>query len=136
MKRIVKLTLFLAAVTVPLYALKVYEKTDYTDFSVYHLAAARMASGQWDKIYNLGDGAAPFRYPPLILPLFRFLAALDLRKAQVAWYFVQVTVLALGFLALLAAVGLSSGTRKRFAPAPALTAVAFLFVLRFCLDSF
>ena len=59
MKRVVKLALALAVVVVPLYALKVYEKTDYTDFSVYHLAATRMAQGQWDKIYNLNDGAAP-----------------------------------------------------------------------------
>jgi predicted glycoside hydrolase/deacetylase ChbG (UPF0249 family) len=135
MKRVVKLALALAAVAIPLYALKVYEKTDYTDFSVYHLAATRMAAGQWDKIYNLGDGAAPFRYPPLILPLFRWLAALDLRKAQLAWYFVQVTSLLLGFLAIFGAVRLATGA-ARGRKAQAITALSFLFVLRFCLDSF
>ena len=66
----IALSAVLALITLPLYALKVAEKTDYTDFSVYYRAALRMKLGQWTQIYTLQDGASPFRYSPIFLPFF------------------------------------------------------------------
>ena len=64
------MSFLLALITLPLYALKVAEKTDYTDFSVYYRAALRMKLGNWNQIYSLQDGASPFRYSPIFLPFF------------------------------------------------------------------
>lgn len=118
-------------IVLPLYAVKVYAKTDYTDFFVYYRAATRARFGLWDNIYTLNDGASPFRYAPWILPFFRPFAALSLRQAQLLWYFCQFAFFATGFGFLYRSARLISSERAGIA-----TCFAVLFVLRFCLDCF
>jgi predicted glycoside hydrolase/deacetylase ChbG (UPF0249 family) len=138
---IIALAIALATVTVPLYAVKVSRKHDYTDFEVYYRAAERVQKGQWSEVYNLKDGASPFRYAPPLLPFFRPFAELPLPQARMSWYFLQCIWFALGFLFLERALRLTRagrGDARRLAPQQSslLTALSFLFVLRFCLDCF
>jgi predicted glycoside hydrolase/deacetylase ChbG (UPF0249 family) len=140
-KPAIGLACLLAAVSVPLYAVKVDRKHDYTDFSVYYKAAERIKLGQWDQVYNLNDGASPFRYAPPLLPFFRPFAELTLPQARMGWYFLQCAWFALGFALIARALGLTRSGRGRrskgvMGRSELITAIAFLFVLRFCLDCF
>jgi chitin disaccharide deacetylase len=119
------------ALCFPLYAWKIWLKTDYTDFAVYYRAAARAQNGLWSQTYSLADGASPFRYAPLTLPLFRPLAALSYPVAKLVWFGLQYLWFGLGFLLLYRALKFAR-VRYPFA----ITAAASLFVLRFCLDCF
>lgn len=132
---IVALAGLLTAIALPLYAVKVHRKTDYTDFDVYYRAAARAKQGLWDQVYNLGDGASPFRYAPPLLPFFRPFAEMGAEHAKIAWYALQCGWFALGFYFIHRALRLVKGTRAR-REANWITAAALLFVLRFCLDCF
>jgi predicted glycoside hydrolase/deacetylase ChbG (UPF0249 family) len=119
------------AIVAPLYAYKVYLKKDYTDFGVYYRSAARLRDGNWAEVYSLHDGASPFRYIPLTLPLFRPFASFSYDTAKLIWFCLQYAWFALGFILLYRMLRL---TRTRH---PSSVAVAAsLFVLRFCLDCF
>jgi hypothetical protein len=124
----------LALIVLPLYAFKVSVKADYTDFDVYFRAALRAKHQAWNQIYNLGDGASPFRYAPPLLILLRPLAELTKPHAQLFWYFMQFTAFALGFALLARALRriLPRGSRE----GGWILAVSLLFILRFCLDCF
>jgi predicted glycoside hydrolase/deacetylase ChbG (UPF0249 family) len=146
-RSIIWLACLLVCVAIPLYALKVAHKQDYTDFEVYYRAAKRVQAGFWDQVYNLSDGASPFRYAPPLLPFFRPFAWLPIEQARMAWYFLQVGWFAAGFYCLYRALGLTraghgraSGPQKGAPALPrlslAITAAALLFILRFCLDCF
>ncbi|MEO5969375.1 MAG: hypothetical protein ABIQ95_05570, partial [Bdellovibrionia bacterium] len=133
------ISFLLALITLPLYAVKVAEKTDYTDFSVYYRAALRMKLGDWSQIYSLRDGASPFRYSPIFLPFFRPFAELGLPAAQLAWYFLQFSCFGLGFYFIyltLSTFQAPKKTLKTKSPSLLITCISFLFVLRFCLDTF
>lgn len=122
-----------AAIVLPLYAYKVWLKTDYTDFEVYYRSAARAAQGNWAEVYSLKDGASPFRYAPPTIPFFRPFAELPLRSAKLVWYFLQYAWFGLGFVYIYRA--LRHLIRPRSAAAVP-TAIALLFIVRFCLDCF
>jgi predicted glycoside hydrolase/deacetylase ChbG (UPF0249 family) len=119
------------ALILPLYGYKVYLKQDYTDFEVYYRSAARLRDGLWTEIYSLGDGASPFRYAPLTLPLFRPFALFSYDTAKLIWYFLQYAWFIAGFYLIYRVLKL---TRARYPLA--VTALSSLFVLRFCLDCF
>jgi predicted glycoside hydrolase/deacetylase ChbG (UPF0249 family) len=121
----------LALITLPLYAFKVSEKTDYTDFSVYYRAALRMKLGDFSQIYSLRDGASPFRYSPLFLPFFRPFAELGLPAAQMVWYFFQFACFGLGFYLIYRTLQAFKATHPL-----CISCFSFLFILRFCLDTF
>ena len=123
-----------AFVVLILYAYKVWIKTDYSDFLVYHRTALRASRGEWSNIYNLAlDGNCPYRYLPLTIPFFRPLAMLPYVGGRLAWYFIQYACFAGGFVALDRIVRQATGNAAR---ARFITALAMLFSLRFCLDSF
>jgi len=127
-------TLFLAVgVVLPLYAFKVSQKQDYTDFEVYYRAAVRIKSQQWLQVYDLKDGASPFRYAPLFLPFFLPLAELSRDQAQLLWFFIQYFCFSLGFFFIYRT--LCHLTRDRLW-AGCITGLTLLFTLRFCLDTF
>ncbi|OFZ33485.1 MAG: hypothetical protein A2070_14735, partial [Bdellovibrionales bacterium GWC1_52_8] len=142
MKFLVRLALLIALLVTPLYAYKVLQKSDYTDFSVYYKAAGHFTKGELNQVYDLSDGASPFRYVPLTLPFFSIFTALPSQPAQLAWYFIQLLCFGLGFWLLHktlvgACCRRSSGMpRSNGNNSRALTAFAFLFILRFCLDTF
>lgn len=125
------LAILLAIVVLPLYSAKVFQKTDYTDFSVYHLAATRMKAGDWERIYTREDGASPFRYAPATLPLFRPFAEASATPARMIWFYLQFAWFGLGFLLI------HRSLRAMKTPdAGAITALSALFILRFILDCF
>ncbi|MGK5081777.1 ChbG/HpnK family deacetylase [Bdellovibrionota bacterium FG-1] len=131
------LALIALLIIVPLYAYKVQLKSDYTDFEVYYRAASRAKQGLWELIYNLGDGASPFRYAPPLLILFRPFAALSLPDARMIWYFLQLLWFALGFMGIHQALRLTrKGHGKGETPTQTfwISVAAFFFILRFCLD--
>jgi len=134
-RSIIGLTFATILIVLPLYAYKVYLKQDYTDFSVYYKAGLRAQNAQWNEIYNLGDGASPFRYLPALIPFFRPLARLSLAQAQMLWYFLQFLAFGLGFLWIYQTLKLClhKQSAKR---ALTLTCLSLLFILRFCLDTF
>ena len=120
-----------ATIVLPLYAVKVWLKTDYTDFDVYYRAATRARAGLWDEIYSLKDGASPFRYAPTTLPFFWPFAAAFARCRADALVRLPVPVVSLRFLLIYAAL-----RRMRSRSAGLAAALSALFVLRFCLDCF
>jgi predicted glycoside hydrolase/deacetylase ChbG (UPF0249 family) len=130
-----RLTGLLLSLVLPLYAYKVYLKTDYTDFDVYYRSAARALHGQWNEVYTLADGASPFRYAPLFLPFFQPFAQLPPTQARVVWFILQYFWFGFGFYWIYKSLILFQNPRnsKR---ALTLTALTALFVLRFCLDTF
>lgn len=138
------LAILLVAIVLPLYAVKVAYKTDYTDFDVYYHAGERIRNGLWAEIYNLKDGASPFRYSPLFLPFFRALSAVPASVSKMVWYFLQFIWFGAGFYWIyrtVDAISRSSRFQRRFKnqtspPALWITAISLLYVLRFCLDSF
>lgn len=126
-------TFLLVAVVLPLYAVKVYQKPDYMDFDVYYRAAFRAKALMWDQVYTLSDGASPFRYMPILIPLFRPFASFSLVTARLIWYFFQFLLFAGGFFFIYASLQGSSKTRPK---AKLLTAIGILSILRLCLDTF
>ncbi len=129
-------TLLLILIILPLYAYKVIQKQDYTDFSVYYQAAVRAKNLNWNDIYNLKDGASPFRYAPPILFMLRPLAEFSHSQAQILWYFLQVVGFSLGFFWIYRSLLLFQGAQNRHLRALSITCLTILFILRFCLDSF
>lgn len=127
------LTVGLIAAAAPIYAYKVADKQDYTDFGVYYKAAVRAKAQAWDQIYNSADGASPYRYAPVILPLVRPFAELNPLHARMTWYILQLIFFALGFRALYQVVYAIEKDKKA---AAWITSISFLFILRFCLDCF
>lgn len=135
-----------ALIVAPLYAVKVWLKTDYTDFDVYYKAASRMAAGNWAEVYSLSDGASPFRYAPVTLPLLRPFAELSHDGAKMLWYALQYFWFSAGFYFLYLTLQrilrhspsgpTSTGKPTSGSDALWMTSLAFLFVLRFCLDCF
>lgn len=125
------LTALLVTAVLPTYSVKVFQKTDYTDFLVYFKAASRMKQALWDQIYNLADGASPFRYAPITLPLFRPFAELSYDAARMTWFYLQFLFFGAGFYLIYRSLKLMKN-------ADALWAAAFsvLFTLRFMLDCF
>jgi predicted glycoside hydrolase/deacetylase ChbG (UPF0249 family) len=119
-----------AAIILPLYAVKVHLKTDYTDFMVYHRAAVRALHGE--QIYTLTDGASPFRYLPLLMPLFAPLGWLELAPAQLLWYFIQYASFSLGLYFIYRTLR----TMTTHSKALTVTTLTFFFIVRFCLDTF
>jgi predicted glycoside hydrolase/deacetylase ChbG (UPF0249 family) len=132
-KAVIALAWIAAAIILPLYAYKVWLKTDYTDFEVYYRSAVRAAQGNWEEVYSLKDGASPFRYAPPTIPFFRPFAELSLAAAKLVWYFLQYLWFGLGFYFIYRALQRMSRPRS-LASFP--TAFAMLFILRFCLDCF
>lgn len=130
-KIIIALTLSLTAVSLPLYAYKVWNKTDYTDFEVYYRAATRVKAGAWSEIYSLADGSSPYRYAPPSLLFFRPLAELDYSQAKLLWFFLQFSWFSLGFYLIYLTL-----RKLRVREALFVTCFSALFVLRFCLDCF
>ena len=127
------LCVLLTFIIVPLYGFKVWQKHDYTDFSVYYRAAQRAAAHNWEHVYDLADGASPFRYMPFFLTLFRPFAGLTLQIAQLSWYFLQVACFIGGFWFLYQCLRMIRKTRSH---ALWVTCTSALFILRFCLDTF
>lgn len=132
-KSVIAFAWLAAAIVLPLYAYKVWLKTDYTDFEVYYRSAVRAAQGNWAEVYSLKDGASPFRYAPPTIPFFRPFAELHLRTAKLVWYFLQYAWFGLGFVYIYSALARLVRPRKA-AALP--TAIALLFIVRFCLDCF
>ncbi len=128
-------TFTLIALVLPIYASKVYLKQDYTDFSVYYLAAKRAQHSQWSQIYNLLDGASPFRYAPPWILFFSPFAHLDLIWAQMLWYVLQYLFFGLGFFWIYKSLRLALGKRGS-SRALTVTCLGICFILRLCLDSF
>jgi predicted glycoside hydrolase/deacetylase ChbG (UPF0249 family) len=120
-----------ALVVLPLYAVKVHLKVDYTDFLVYHRAAIRVLGEMWALVYNLGDGTSPFRYVPITLPFFSLFGHFDLPTAQLIWYFVQYAAFAGGLYLIYRTLLAVDPKRAKVA-----TLITFFFILRFCLDTF
>ena len=125
------LAAIVALVVLPLYAIKVHLKTDYTDFMVYHRSAVRALNQMWSTVYSLGDGASPFRYLPITLPFFTPFAHFSLSTAQLIWYFVQYAAFAGGLYLIYRTLLAVDSSRARVA-----TLLTFFFILRFCLDTF
>lgn len=128
-------TLYLAAalatLVFPLYWLKIARKLDYTDFGVYYRAGARALQGDFGHVYDFAlDGASPFRYAPPTLPVFEWLAHLPMTSARLLWFVLNFLGFGLGFFFL------NRALRALRADALWITAAAFLFTLRFCLDTF
>jgi predicted glycoside hydrolase/deacetylase ChbG (UPF0249 family) len=132
-KAVIMLAWIAAAIILPLYAYKVWIKTDYTDFEVYYRSAVRAAQGNWEEVYSLKDGASPFRYAPPTIPFFRPFAELSLASAKLVWYCLQYLWFGLGIYFIFRALQRMSRPRS-LAAFP--TAVALLFIVRFCLDCF
>ncbi|MGZ6334155.1 MAG: glycosyltransferase family 87 protein, partial [Bdellovibrionota bacterium] len=132
-KLLIAVALIFAAIVLPIYLVKVHQKVDYTDFDVYYRAASRAAAGNWGGIYDPRDGASPYRYMPLFLPLFRPFAGLDLADAHVLWYLIAYLSFVLGFVYLYRTLRLSHVTRPT---AASVTALSALMILRLCLDTF
>jgi len=120
-----------ALVVLPLYAVKVHLKVDYTDFLVYHRAASRVLEEMWALVYSLGDGASPFRYVPILLPFFSLFGHFSLSTGQLIWYFIQYAAFA-GGLYLIYRTLLAVDPKR----AKVTTLITFFFILRFCLDTF
>lgn len=118
-----------ALVVLPLYAVKVNMKTDYTDFLVYHRAGFRAIHG--GEVFNLADGSSPFRYLPFLLPIFALLAFLPLPTAQLLWYFIQYACFGAGLGFIFKTLRVIDDSRSKW-----VTALTFFFILRFCLDTF
>lgn len=129
---LIRLALAGAILILPLYAYKVWIKTDYSDYDVYFAAATRVANGQFDQVYDFNrDGSNPYRYSPVTLPFFRPIAELPHREGRELWFFFQYLCYAAGF-----AILLRSLRRTGAKDATLAIAVAFLFTTRFFLDSF
>lgn len=120
-----------ALVVLPLYAVKVHLKTDYTDFLVYHRAAVRVLERMWGSVYNLGDGTSPFRYAPITLSFFAPFGTFTQSTAQLIWYFIQYSAFGGGLYLIYRTLLAVDPKRAKWA-----TAVTFFFILRFCLDTF
>ena len=129
-KLLIGLALLLSAAALPIYSVKIYLKNDYSDFDVYYRAAERLKLKNTTGIYSLNDGASPFRYAPVTLPLFRPMASLPFKAAQLAWFYFNYLLLGLSFLLLY------RGLKFLGKDAAFITAFSVLFVTRFCLDSF
>jgi hypothetical protein len=125
--------LLLGGIAVPLYAYKVAHIHDYTDFDVYYRAALRFKQAKFFEIYNLADGASPFRYAPITLPWFRPFAEVSLNAAKLVWYFAQLVFFGWGFYLIYRSLLVIRAVRR---DALFITSFAFLFVFRLCLDTF
>jgi predicted glycoside hydrolase/deacetylase ChbG (UPF0249 family) len=132
---VVGFTLLLTLLVLPLYGYKVHQKLDYTDFEVYYRAAQRVKALQWDDVYTLKDGASPFRYAPVFLPLFRPFAELPLQTAKLLWFFLQYVWFGLAFFCIFLSLR-ACQNRHQKNRAIGITCFSILFVLRFCLDTF
>ena len=141
-RTILIMTALLVFAVLPIYTVKVIQKTDYTDFSVYYRAAKRMQAGNWNEIYSLSDGASPLRYAPITLPLMRPLAEVPETPARVLWFYLQYCFFGLGFFFLFRALKLVRPRRRasqipeRASSGLVATCFGILFILRFCLDTF
>jgi predicted glycoside hydrolase/deacetylase ChbG (UPF0249 family) len=135
---IVGMTCLLWIIVLPVYAIKISLKQDYMDFDVYYRAAHRVKQLQWDQVYTLQDGASPFRYSPIFLPLFRPFAELTLAQARLVWFFFQYFCFILGLYWIFQSLKISLKSKSSSHPLSALeiTCLASLFILRFCLDTF
>ena len=123
-----------AALVLPLYALKVARRSDYTDFLVYHRTAARLLDADWVKLYNLElDGNSPYRYAPPTLPALLPFGFFSEPTARMIWFFLQFGCFLAGFLLLLRTL---RETGVPLARARIAVGVAFLYSLRFLIDSF
>ncbi len=126
--------LFLVSLTVLIiYAVKVYLKTDYTDFSVYYKAALRFSNQDFSQVYTLKDGASPFRYIPLSLLFFKPFSYFSYETAKMIWYFLQYAFFGLGFIFLYHALKL---IKKSYLDPLWVTTLTLCLTLRFCLDTF
>ncbi len=132
-KAILTLSCLLGLSVLAIYTGKVAGKKDYTDFLVYYRAAERAKATDWTHIYNLADGASPFRYIPLTLPWFRPFAELSRQSAQVVWFYFQYLWFAAGFYFVYRALRSLRVSADRALLA---TFVSALMILRFCLDCF
>ena len=149
-KLIVVFTLLAVLFILPLYAIKISLIQGYTDFDVYYRTAVRVKAELWDQIYTLQDGASPFRYAPLFIPLFRPFAAFTLLQARQVWFFLQYCWFGLGFYFIYLTlqitgqvigqktpqVTLSKTLKHSQLEAATYTSLGLLFILRFCLDTF
>ncbi len=127
------LAVLFALAILPIYGKKIASKRDYADFDVYHRTAQRIQAAQWDLVYNFEvDGNCPYRYAPPSLPIFAPFARMELPSARLLWFFIQFGLYVAAFGMLWRALRRIGGG----ADATWITAATFLFVLRFCLDSF
>ncbi len=132
----ISLAVLLAWIALFLYAYKVIQNQDYTDFDVYYRAAVRAKNHLWDQIYNFNDGASPYRYAPPWIFFFRPFAELTLSRAQIVWYFCQCIWFSIGFFFIYRSLRISSSHPKPSRrEALFWTSLSYLFVLRFCLDT-
>ena len=129
------LAFLLAGIVLPLYAYKVNLKDDYTDFQVYYRAATHAKNLEWNTVYSFNDGASPYRYSPPFLMVFRPFAELSLNRAQLVWYFLQYLAFGMGFFTLFKTLQMTERSRPEKVALWS-TCFTFLFVLRFCLDTF
>lgn len=116
----------LTALAIPIYAIKVYFKDDYSDFHVYYLAANRILSENWSDLYTLKDGSSPLRYVPPLMTLFLPFAHLPINEAQVRWFYCQVAFFAVGFYFLSKTIGLLTRTTQSRSSATAGQVMPFL----------
>lgn len=125
------LSIVATLVVLPLYGYKVFTKKTYSDFDVYHRTSYRINHQQWDLVYNFKiDKASPFRYSPLSWPFFVEFDDYPLPVARTIWFVMNYLFYAIGFFFLFRSLArLKIDTFF-------VTAFSFIFVLRFCLDSF
>lgn len=125
------LAVLLCVLILPIYTIKIYQKTDYSDFLVYYRSAQRFFSAQWAQIYDLeSNGNCPFRYAPVLLPFFGPLTWLPYEASRVAWFYFNYLCYAWGFWILYRWLKRLNGD------AVWILATSALFTLRFFLDSF
>jgi len=131
-KFVVYLAMSLAGVMLVVDTVKMYVKVDYSDFDVYYKASERMSAGNWKGLYDFNtDGSNPFRYSPLVLPLFRFLSMIPHGWSRMLWFYFQFGCFLVGFWILYRTI---RHFRERD-DALFIMCVSWLFSLRFVQDS-
>jgi hypothetical protein len=97
-RRITLFGIVLVVLAIIIYALKVWFKTDYSDFDIYYKVSQRLHLGQWLDVYSAtADQGTPLRYAPPSLFLFMPLAGMSHQIAREFWLFFQVFCFGLGF---------------------------------------
>lgn len=126
---VIVLAIIAAVIVIPLYWVKVSLQPGYMDFDVYYKLAGRLKSGDWANLYNFVlDGNTPYRYSPATFFFFRPFAELSLGSARLVWTGIQYLLFGLSFWRLRRLL-------RGLTPEPGfVTALSFLFVLRFILD--
>ncbi len=134
-KRLVwRLALTLWILAILIYAVKVWLKTDYSDFNVYYSVSQRFLRADWFHIYDAEiDGSTPLRYAPPTIWVFAPLALFSHQWARELWFIMQAVAFSVGFGFLLKTLRASVALRVT---ADFYFGLTMLFALRYVLDSY